>query len=1170
MNKNMILKETRRSISKSMARFISIIAIVALGISFFAGIKATAPDMKETAEIYYNTNNLMDLRIISPVGLTYNDITALEEIKGIEKVMPSKFVDGVLKADGQSIGDIDGSEMTCRAMSIDFDKAIDFEENSNASSDYINRISLIEGEWPKSPNECVVDGSKLSAPEQFKIGQTISLEGDGTNINNKLKYTEFKITGIIRTPLYVSFERGNTNIGSGKLGTFIYVSEGVFNFDYYTEAFITVAGADNYKPYTKEYKDFVSPIVKEIENIEKERLPLRVEQLRAETTPKVRNGEEELANKEAEFTEKVNSAEKKLDELKDLAKNGQKRINQKKDEFNATLTDAQREIYSNSSKHNSKFSEWRKKQDKLNASKLELVKYEAAKDEYNRASIKLDNAKSQIYASQKSIETLEELIVNTRSAIDYFQEHQNQSKEEIEEWLEQSGLPSDQIVKLIEALNKFTAIGTAEEMIAYLEPMLDDYVIQLEKSKNELAVAQQEYEKGKSQLAAAEKLLKKYENAKSDVTKAEIELQEAERKLNSAGMGIELGQLELSLSQQQLKSQIELAETQLAAAQVKVQTADEDFANEKAAAETELANARMDLKEAQNLLQSLDSAKWIIQDRDDLPGYTGYGQTADRMSAFAKVFPIFFFLVAALVCLTTMTRMVEEERTQMGTLKALGYSNKSIISKYLIYSLSASLIGSIIGLLLGFYIFPKAIFAAYGIMYDLPPCVIRFKWSYAIIGMIVAILSTGLASYFACIKELKEQPSKLMRPKPPKQGKRIFLEKIDFIWSKMNFTQKVTARNLFRNKKRFFTTLIGVAGCTALLLTGFGLGDSISAIMDKQFGENGICNYDVQIVLGKNSADTDAQNKAMEEIKQRPEIKQAMKTHMDVIDGTSSRTENILEINLVVPENPAELPEFIKLQNRKSKEKVSLDNNGVIVSEKLANKTDTKIGDEITLKANDKDYNVTVTGIVENYTFHYVYMPSELYRNIFGEEPSFDYVTAILNDNISTAQKDSLASDLMKVDGIDAVAYTTQIIDTFSNILNSLNLVVAIFIIAAGALAFVVLYNLSNINLNERIREVATIKVLGFRDKEVSQYIVRENIILTILGTLLGLILGIFLHSYVVSVAEVDIVMFGRSIKPLSFVFAAILSLVFSAVVNLIMHKKLKKVNMVDSLKAVE
>lgn len=1170
MNKNMILKETRRSISKSMARFISIIAIVALGISFFAGIKATAPDMKETAEIYYNTNNLMDLRIISPVGLTYNDITALEEIKGIEKVMPSKFVDGVLKADGQSIGDIDGSEMTCRAMSIDFDKAIDFEENSNASSDYINRISLIEGEWPKSPNECVVDGSKLSAPEQFKIGQTISLEGDGTNINNKLKYTEFKITGIIRTPLYVSFERGNTNIGSGKLGTFIYVSEGVFNFDYYTEAFITVAGADNYKPYTKEYKDFVSPIVKEIENIEKERLPLRVEQLRAETTPKVRNGEEELANKEAEFTEKVNSAEKRLDELKDLAKNGQKRINQKKDEFNATLTDAQREIYSNSSKHNSKFSEWRKKQDKLNASKLELVKYEAAKDEYNRASIKLDNAKSQIYASQKSIETLEELIVNTRSAIDYFQEHQNQSKEEIKEWLEQSGLPSDQIEKLIEALNKFTAIGTAEEMIAYLEPMLDDYVIQLEKSKNELAVAQQEYEKGKSQLAAAEKLLKKYENAKSDVTKAEIELQEAERKLNSAGMGIELGQLELSLSQQQLKSQIELAETQLAAAQVKVQTADEDFANEKAAAETELANARMDLKEAQNLLQSLDSAKWMIQDRDDLPGYTGYGQTADRMSAFAKVFPIFFFLVAALVCLTTMTRMVEEERTQMGTLKALGYSNKSIISKYLIYSLSASLIGSVIGLLLGFYIFPKAIFAAYGIMYDLPPCVIRFKWSYAIIGMIVAILSTGLASYFACIKELKEQPSKLMRPKPPKQGKRIFLEKIDFIWSKMNFTQKVTARNLFRNKKRFFTTLIGVAGCTALLLTGFGLGDSISAIMDKQFGENGICNYDVQIVLGKNSADTDAQNKAMEEIKQRPEIKQAMKTHMDVIDGTSSRTENILEINLVVPENPAELPEFIKLQNRKSKEKVSLDNNGVIISEKLANKTDTKIGDEITLKANDKDYNVTVTGIVENYTFHYVYMPSELYRNIFGEEPSFDYVTAILNDNISTAQKDSLASDLMKVDGIDAVAYTTQIIDTFSNILNSLNLVVAIFIIAAGALAFVVLYNLSNINLNERIREVATIKVLGFRDKEVSQYIVRENIILTILGTLLGLILGIFLHSYVVSVAEVDIVMFGRSIEPLSFVFAAILSLVFSAVVNLIMHKKLKKVNMVDSLKAVE
>lgn len=1169
--KKALFKEIMRSIRRSKARFISIIAIVALGISFFAGIKATAPDMKETAELYFKNSNLMDIRVISPVGLTIDDIAAFKGVEGVETVMPSRFVDGILKADEKSIGDIDGSEMTCRAISLDFKEAKEFEKNKVASSEYMNRVTLIEGQWPSAPNECVVDCSALSAPEQFKAGQTFSLCGDGTNIENKLSVTEFKIVGIVRTPTYISFERGNTNIGSGKLGTFIYVSDEIFNFDYYTEAYISVAGADNYSPYSKDYDNLISPVIEHLSIIESSRLPLRVEEVRREVEPKVTNGETELAEKQAEFDKKVADGDNQINELKDLAENGKEKIEEKKAEFNASLSDAQKEIYQGTSEYNKNYRKWREKQDELNQAKLQLAKLESAQNEYNRQVIILDNAKIQIATSEQSVATLENLVVNTKTALDYFQEHQNQSKEEMKDWLTHSGLPADQVEKLIATINSITAVGTAEEMIAYLEPMLDDYIIQLEESRKILAESKLEYQTGEKNLAEAKAELKKYEGAKERATAAEIELAEFERELNSASVGLELGQHELSFSQKQLQSEIQLAETQLSMAEEKAKTADEDFQKSKAAGEKELQNAKMDLNEAKNLLTSLSTAEWMIQDRDDQPGYTGYEQTADRMSALAKVFPIFFFLVAALVCLTTMTRMVEEERTQLGTLKALGYSNLSIITKYLIYSLAASLIGSVIGLLLGFYIFPKAIFAAYGIMYDLPPCVIRFKWNYAIIGTLISLFSTSIAAIFACYKELKSNPAMLMRPKAPKAGKRIFLERIKFIWSRMNFTSKVTARNLFRNKRRIITTLIGIAGCTALLLTGFGLGDSISAIMDNQFGKNGICNYDAQIVLNSELSLSDNEEpEIMKIIKRNSEIDSTMLTHMEVTTGSSDRTDEELEINLLIPDNASSLSKFVNLNNRKTGEKVTLGDEGAIITEKFAQKTDTSVGDNITVTVDGKDYEIPVSGIVENYTFHYVYLSRDLYEKTFESKPTFNYVTAILSDNVDVAQKDALAVELMKLNEIDAVAYTTQTIETFSTIINSLNLVVAVFIIAAGALAFVVLYNLSNINLNERTREIATIKVLGFRDREASEYILRENIILTVLGVIIGLILGIFLHQYVVSVAEIDIVMFGRTVKPLSYVYAIILSFVFSMLVNLIMHRKLNKVDLVGSLKAVE
>lgn len=1167
--KKALLKETLRSISRSKARFISIIAIVALGISFFAGIKATAPDMKETAELYVQSTNMMDLRVISEVGLTEEDLEAMQQINGVDTIMPGKFVDGILQSDGQSIGDMDGSEMTVRAMGLDFAQAFDYAETGQASADYMNRVTLLEGRMPENENECLVDGSTLSAPEQFQIGAKIGIAGDGTNISNKMDVTEFTIVGIVQTPLYFSFERGYTNVGSGKLGTYIYVSNDVFNFDYYTEAYLTVSGASNYSTYSAEYDEMLTPVEEALHDLESVRLPLRVEALREEYTPIVTDGEAELAEQEANYNKQVKDAEDQIAEMKDLAENGQAEIDAKKKEFNDSLSEAQKKIYDSTDEYNSQYSEWRKKYDQLNQAKIDLAKLEAATDDYNEAKTALDNAQTKIETAQQTIESTEEIVNGLESSLSYFEDNQNASKDQILNWITSVGLPEDVANNLYDRFNSLTAMGTAQEMIAYIQPMLAEQQATLNQKKQELAAATKEYNENKAKLDAASNLISQYQNAKQEVTEAEIELDEYERQLNDAGVDIKVGQLELNSNQQQLQNQISMAEMQLAAAQTQLETAQAELDAQKESGAKQLEDARMDLKEAQDLLASLDTAEWMIQTRDDQPGFAGYEQTTDRIDSLAQVFPIFFFLVAALVCLTTMTRMVEEERTQLGTLKALGYSSTAIASKYLIYSLSASLIGSIIGLALGFVIFPIAISSAFGIMYDLPTCVLRFKWNYAVIGTVISLLCTTVAALAACRKELAEKPAKLMRPKPPKKGKRILLEKIPFIWSRMNFTSKVTARNLFRNKRRFFTTLLGVAGCTALLLTGFGLGDSIGAIMTNQFGSDGICQYDVQIVLAQDY-DGAEDPEPVKEITARPEIQNAIMTQMDAINASSDRSDDVLEINLLVPREPAELSKFIKLKDVDTHQDVTLGDDSVIITEKMADQTNTKTGDYITLTANGKDYSVPVGAVVENYTFHYVYMSPTMYQNVFGQAPEYGYVVATLNDDVTAAQKDSMATDLMKVTGIDAVAYTTATIDTFETTIDSLNLVVVVFIVAAGALAFVVLYNLANLNLNERVREVATIKVLGFRDKEVSAYIVRENIILTILGVILGLILGIFLHQFVISCIAVDVVMFGQTIKPLSYVYAALLSFVFAALVNLIVHRKLRKVNMVESLKAVE
>jgi len=556
---------------------------------------------------------------------------------------------------------------------------------------------------------------------------------------------------------------------------------------------------------------------------------------------------------------------------------------------------------------------------------------------------------------------------------------------------------------------------------------------------------------------------------------------------------------------------------------------------------------------------------WYVSDISSNEGIRGFKNNADRIGAIGKVFPLFFFLIATLVCLTSMTRMVEEHRGQIGTFKALGYGKLTIISEYFLYSFGASIGGSIVGVLVGFKLFPNVIFNSYRIMYNLPPVISVFDVNIAITSTVVAVLCTTLAAVLACIKELIVMPAELMRPKAPKPGKRIVLERVTFLWKRMTFTKKVTARNILRYKKRFFMTIIGIAGCTALLLTGFGLKDSILSITDKQF--NDIYSYNMMAYFNVPVASTGA-NDLKNELKKYDKIHNSVLLLQQSISvNKSSNNKTLGSVYLMVPENTDSLKNFIHLKFKGSS--ISVPDDGIVITEKLSKLLNINKGENIEINLGEKNVKAKVLEVTEQYVGHYIYMSPKYYEKLFNETIKYNGFASIIK-NRSKASEDYLSTDLLKEKNINSVSFTTNISDNFKKSMKSMDSVIWVLIISAAALAFVVMFNLTSININERIRELATIKVLGFYDKEVAEYIFRENMVLSIVGTLLGLILGLGLHRYVVVTSEIEMIMFVRAIKPISFIYSAVLTIMFSALVNVVMYSRIKKINMVESLKSAE
>ncbi|MBR3767437.1 MAG: FtsX-like permease family protein [Clostridia bacterium] len=1178
-----LIKDTLRTIKNNFSRYISIMLIIALGTAFFVGIKATAPDMFATAEKYFTDYNLMDIRIQSLAGLTDEDIAAVKKLEGVQYVSGQKFTDALVRINGEIEADIDGTQISARAYSISPEYISEFLVGTNNGS-YMNRPELIEGKYPSSVNECLVDASRLSTPESYKVGNTITLETESGNAPSTLNTNTFTIVGIIRSPYYLSFERGNTNVGSGKIGTFIIIPEEAFNMDYYSEIYVNVQGADYFDPYSDQYFEYIAPIITNIEAISANQMKIRAAALRPELQKSIAEGEALIQNSSSEVSEKLKDLDDTIAQLEELVNNGPQLLQDAEQEFNDKFSSAQGELSNNTAEYYAAIEEY-SRQEELYKKNLDLyntedLKHTQAKNLYDSTYADYQSARSSLSFVQQTIKTTESLITAAEATLLRIGDIQTDaySNEQIQSIINMMQLTYPELYNAVKSL---TTQGLATEIAASLQPYLDSQKANLARQQKELDEKNAALDTLGEQLAAKEKELTQatldLANAKTQLDQAASDLQSASAQLTSYGYNIQSSNLQLQIEKIQAEAKLNELRNQVTNAPMNLAQAKEQRASAMTQLDAGLRSAQEELSSAKSLFGKLDKISWSIYDRNDTPGYQSYGQTVNNIEVLSNIFPIFFFILSSMICLTTLTRLVEEDRVLIGTYKALGYTQISIVAKYVIYSLSACFIGTALGIGVAVFLLPFIINSAYSVMYSLPGLIYVFPWWHSLLSLLISVLCTAFATTLAIFRELQTNPSVLMRPKAPKVGKRILLEKVPLIWEKLSFTAKVTARNLFRNKQRFTMTLFGIAGCTALLIASLGMHNSISAILTKQYGDNAISKYDFQIVFNTTQT-TSTHTYEFNEAAGDARISSLMLTAMKSMVGSSERSDKTLDVYVLVPEKSASLSEYIDLRNRKTGEKYILDDTGAIITEKLAADTKTNVGEQIQFTDGEGNtYSVTVSAIAENYTFHYIYMTEKTYKDTTGEAPQFNYAVGNLSSTFDDADQETLANakglistDLMKTDGITAVAFTSDTTESISQITDALSLVILLFFVSALILAFVVLYNLSNINIIERTREIATLKVLGFVDNEVSSYIYRENIFVSLFGILFGVALGILLHYLLISFTAIDTVMYGQNIAWYSFLIAIVITGIIIVFVNLLLHRKLKKVEMVLSLKSVE
>lgn len=1029
--------EVARSIAHSLGRFVAIAAIAALGTGFYAGLRMTCPDMMSAADAYEDGTNLMDVRVVSTMGLTEADIEALRAVEGVKAVMPARETD--------VLATVADEQYPVRVHSLD-DAAVRSEQTSEVvvssdDADYVNRLSLAEGRWPEKAGECVISADCVVSGD-VGLGDVVEATEGASSLDGVLATRSFTVVGTVHSSYYISsVGLGTTSVGSGTIEQYAYVPHDAFDAEYpYTEAFVTVSGARELAAGSDSYAAHVSETLARIEAIADAREQARHDELYHEAQLALDDARAAYERERSDAEDELAAASSAIDVAA------------------AAVARSEADLASGQARYD--------------AGVAELASQRAsAQQQAESAAAELDGKQAELDALRAQLAA--------------------------------AGLPP----AAIEA---------------------------------QTAPAQAAIDAGRAALVA-------------EAAEAEARFAQAQTQLDAAAAQLQSGCAQLDRGRVQLEQ------------------GRADHAAARAEADARFAEAEADLAQAQVDIDAIERPSWLVMDRSKNYGVASFEADAERVDHIAQVFPLIFFLVAALVALTTMTRMVEEERVLIGTYKALGYSRSRITMKYIAYAALASTTGSVVGIAVLSLVLPTVIMNAYAIIYYVPHELVAIDAPLAVLSAGLGVGITLLATWAAVASTLREQPARLMLPRAPKAGKRILLERVRPVWGRLSFSWKVTCRNIFRYKKRFVMTIIGIAGCTALLLTGLGLSDSINDIIDKHFGE--LLGYNAIVRGDDDLTEQDAQ--AIDElIAVTGRSSASARAHTESLVAVDAGGADAT-VELVVPEDSAVFQGLWTVRERVGKKPLEIGAEGVVVSEKLATTLGIGVGDLISLSKPDEMGNATgdvreleVTGVMENYVSNYVLVGRDAFASAFEREPSFTATYALVTTDEQA--RAAMSERARAIEGVKTLSFNDETIDTYRTMLRSVNMIVVVLVVAAAALAFIVLYNLTNINITERVREIATLKVLGFTSREVDQYIFRETMLLAVIGCAIGLALGVFLEGFVIVTAEVDQVMFGREIHAASFVAAFALTMAFSVAVMAFMRRKLAAVDMIESLKSNE
>ena len=1116
-----------REIKGSIKRFISLVVMSLLGVLVFVGLKQSSPDMLKSLDTYYDNDNHYDIKIVSTLGLTNNDINKLKRIKGIKEVEGAYSKDVLIN--------VNNDESVIKIIGI---------------PNIINNVNNETGKMPTNNNEILVEQNLLDE-QHLKVGDNITIE------DSDFKEKQLKIVGTVKSSMFISsttgaLNRGNTTIGSGHVSYYVYGLNSNFNLDYYTELYINVSGAKNLLTDSVPYNNRVNKTLSNIDKIKDMQASARYDEIYNKINDEIKKQEQEglnklydaknqLDNANYELVDnknKLDEAGSKLDSVKLELDNNKAKLDEAKKEldlYDKKLNDAKELLDAGKNEINNELSDYGIAYEDIDEVLNTIVNYELSKDEVISA-IPSDvpyydqtiNAISSIYDSG--------LIDNVKDFVEG-----NITKENLINIIPDTIPYYDDVIDFInnttreDVINYITSPDNVDSLISMI-PINTPYY-------DEIVTALNDYKQNAPKFV---ELVGAIKDIRSGQKQYNDGLDKYNKALNDYNNGYNTYLSYLNEYNKNFKTYNDGLKTYNAALTI--------YNSHLVEYNDQMNMFNIKILEAKNKLNEIPEAKWYTYNRLDDSEYTSFIDDGKSVTNLAKLFPSIFYIVAILISLISMSRMVEDDRSEIGTLKSLGFSNKHIRRKYLIYSGVATLVGGILGALIGFFALPYIIWNIYKILFDVPVFVYDYNPINSIIGITIALVCVCGTTILTIRKVVKEKPSELMRPKAPSNGKRVILEKIPFIWKHVNFSNKITIRNLFRYKKRVFMMVIGILGCTSLLLAGFGIRDSIVTIPSKQYGE--IFHFDEMVYLDNlNETET---NKIFDN--------KFVKNRLDTMMSSSYEVGNN-SVYIMVVNKEEDIKNVLELNELNTGNKISLKENEVIISDKLSSLINKKKGDIIKVDGPDnKSYTFKISDVYENYASHYIIMNKDTYEDNIG---SFTINAAYVN--LKNVNDENMAiKHLMKSDKVISVMSIKTTIKSVDNMLKSLDSVVIILIVLSGSLSFVILYNLSYINITERKREIATLKVLGFTDKEVDNYIIKENIILTILGIVLGLLFGIFLTNIIVDTIEISQVRFLHLISKSSFIITSLFIMGFTIIVNIITHYTLKKIDMIESLKSVE